>query len=72
MKKYHVFKIDMLSLNVYCILLMAVVLGFTYLVFSESFNGMIYLFSNEKSLFLVSIVMVYELVSVFARLFSPL
>ena len=52
MKKYHVFKIDMLSLNVYCILLMALVLGFTYVVFPNSFNGMINLFSNDKFWFI--------------------
>ena len=59
MKKYHIFKIDMLALNVYSILLMTLVLGFTYIVFPSNFMGMIDLFSNDKFWFIFLPLMIF-------------
>lgn len=59
MKKYHLFKINIGFLNVFSIILLAVLLLFTYLVFNDNFDRMFSLFNNTKFMLSLFPIMIF-------------
>ena len=59
MKKYHLFKININFLNVFSLVILVVVLLFTYIFFNDNFIGMFNLFNDKKIMLLLFPMMIF-------------